>query len=826
MRHSHRSARWIAALALLGALAVPLDARTRKGDGFFNEARKAEAASDWDKALDLYEKALATDPGDMGYQMGARRARFQAAQRHVNTGQKLREKGQLDEALAEFQKAYAMDPSSGIAEQEIKRTLEIIERNRKLGAGLDPANRGLTPVELARKEELEQVARIEPPPELKSLSRQTINLRMSNQPPKVLYETVGKVAGINVVFDPEYRADPNAQKSASLELNNATLEEALDYLALTTKSFWKPLSANAIFVTNDSPTKHRDFDDSVVKVFYLSNLTTPQELAEVTTALRTVGNIKKVYQYNSLSVVIVRGTPDEVMLAEKLINDLDKPKSEVVVDVIVMEASRDKTRNLAAALASNGTPGINTGIQFSPTNPVVNSTTSTTGTTGTSTLSSTDESTLNSILSILQNQTTNSLTSTSTSSSSTSQPLISLNNLAKLSTHDFAVTLPGALLQAVMQDNTTRILQSPQVRAASGQKATLRIGDRVPIASGGMQPMGVGVGTTGYAGGLYTQVQYIDVGVNVDITPTVHGDKEVTLKAALEISSVTSYVNVGGISQPVIGQRKVEHEIRIREGEISLLGGLMQDQDTKSVAGVPGLMNIPGLKHLFQSSSVTRNKTELLIALIPHIVRTPGITDLNLRSVSVGNDTVTKLSYTPRQEPVAAAPEAPKPLAPAPAPAPAAQPARPPQQPAPAAQPDSVTRLLLRPAIAQTQAGGTIAIQLEIENANDLFSAPFHLKYDPQVLRLTEVKPGSLLSSDGQKAIFTRNILNDTGDATVNLNRMPDAGGISGSGVLASFTFQAIAPGTSMVTFSELTARNSKLLPIQAAIPQASVLIK
>ena len=831
MRHSHRWARWIAALALLCALGLSLDAKTRKGDGYFNEARKAEALSDWDKALDLYEKALATDPSDIGYQMGARRARFQAAQRHVNAGQKLREKGQLDEALAEFQKAYAMDPSSGIAEQEIKRTLEIMERNRKLGAGLNPADRGLTPVELARKEEIEEIGRIEPPPELKLVSRQTITLRMSNQPPKVLYETVGKVAGINVVFDPEYRTDPNAQHNASLEVNNATLEEALDYLALTTKSFWKPLSANAIFVTIDNPTKHRDFDDSVVKVFYLSNLTTPQELAEVTTALRTVGNIKKLYQYNSLNAVIVRGTPDEVMLAEKLINYLDKPKAEVVVDVIVMEASRDKTRNLAATLASNGAAGINTGIQFSPTNPVTINTTSTTGTTtttGTSNLSSTDEATLNSILSILQNQTSNSLNTTSTSSSSTAaQPLIALSNIAKLSTNDFAVTLPGALLQAVMQDNTTRILQSPQVRAASGQKATLRIGDRVPIASGGMQPMGVGVGTTGYAGGLYTQVQYIDVGVNVDITPTVHGDKEVTLKAALEISSVTGYNNVGGISQPVIGQRKVEHEIRIREGEISLLGGLMQDQDNKSVAGVPGLMNIPGVKHLFQSSTVTRSKTELLIALIPHIVRTPGITDLNLRSVSAGNDAITKLSYAPRQEPGAAAPEAPKPAASTAAPAPMAQPpAKPPLQLAPAAQTDAATRFTLSPAITQAQPGGAITIQLEIANAQDLFSAPFHLKYDPQILRLAEVKPGNLLSSDGQKAIFTRNILNDTGDATVNLSRMPDAGGIGGSGVLAVFSFQAIAPGACMVTFSELTARNSKLLPIQAAIPQASVLIK
>jgi general secretion pathway protein D len=812
----------VAAAVLLLAVAGPLDARTRKGDTLLAEARKAEQKKDWDKALELYEKALARDPGDVSYQMGARRVRFQAAQAHVDLGQKFREKGQLDEALAEFQKAYAIDPSSAIAEQELKRTLEMIERNKKSGVGLAPADRGLTPTELARKQELEKIARIEAPPELKPLSRQPINLRMASQPPKVLFETVGKVAGINVLFDPEYRGDPNAQRNASLELNNSTLEDALDYLAMLTKSFWKPLSSNAIFVTNDNPAKHRDYDESVVKVFYLTNLTTPQELAEVTTALRTVVVVRKVYQYNSLNAVIVRGTPDEVMLCEKLINDLDKPKSEVVVDVIVMEASKNKSRNLAAAIASSGTAGLNAPITFSPRNPVLLG-----GSTSSSSSSTTDatQTTLNSILSAIQNLNSggySNLNNSSSSSSSSTQQLMSLARIAKISTNDFSITMPGALLQAVLSDSGTKIVQSPQVRAASGQKATLRIGDRVPIASGGMQPMGVG-GTVGGYGGLYSQFQYLDVGVNVDITPTVHGEKEVTLKVVLEISSVTDHVNIGGISQPIIGQRKVEHEIRIREGEVSLLGGLMQDQETKSVAGVPGLMSIPIVKHLFQSQSVTKSSSELLIALIPHIVRTPGITDLNLRTIAAGNDTVVRLSYAPRQEPVATAPEAPKPALAAPGPAPA------PAQPVPAAAPappEAATRLLLRPASAQAQVGTAVTIQLEVENAKDLFAAPFHLKYDPQVLRLIEVKPGSLLSSDGQKIVFTRNILNDSGDATVNLNRMPGTGGIGGSGPLATFTFQAVNPGVTVVTFSELTARNSQLQPIQAGIPRASVMIK
>ncbi|MGE5568805.1 MAG: cohesin domain-containing protein [Rhodospirillales bacterium] len=810
-----RSAILIAAVALMLATSGGIDARTKKGDKFFNEGRKAEQSKQWDTALELYGKALAEDPNDVGYQMGARRVRFQAAQVHVQQGQKLREGGQLEQALAEFQKAYAMDPSSAVAVQEIRQTLEMIERNKKAaerGAELPPETRKLTAAELARQQELERISRLQPPPELKPLSRQPLNLRMSNQPPKVLFETVGKLAGINVLFDPDYRSDPAAQRPASIELNNSTLEEALDYLSLITKSFWKPLSENAILVTNDNQAKRRDYEESVVKVFYLSNLTAPQELQEITTTLRTVGNIRKVFQVNSLNAVIVRGTADEVNLAEKLVADLDKPRAEVVVDVIVMEASRNKTRDLAATIASQGVPGINAPILFTPRNPVL--------------LGGDDKNGdgngdgdgnpgLNSVLSGIGGL-----------SAGSTQQLISLARIGKISTNDFSITLPGALLQAMMQDSQTKILQSPQVRAANGQKATLRIGDKVPIASGGVQPFGgTGIGI----GSLYSQFQFVDVGVNVDVTPVVHGNQEVTLKTVLEISSVRDRIDIGGISQPIIGQRKVELELRLREGEVSLLGGLMQDQDTKSVSGVPGLMSVPGLGRLFSSHSTVRSTSELLIALVPHIVRTPGITDLNLRPVAAGNDNVTKLSYAPRQEAQPPAPEGPKPPAPAPA-APAQEPGAPPQAAPPAAQPapqpDGALRLSLRPPVMQPQVGSTFTILLEAENARDLFAAPFRLKFDPQVLRLNEIQAGGLLGGDGQRIIFTRNILNDTGDATVNLNRMPGTGGVSGSGTLAVFTFQALKPGNATITFTDLTPRNSQLQPVQASIPQAVVNVK
>jgi len=238
------------ATALVLAFASVGDAHTRKGDKFLAEGAVAESHKDWDAALDAYEKAIAEDPADVAYQIAIKRVRFQAGQMHVNAGEKMRNAGEIDKALAEFQKAYAIDPSSDVAEQELKKTLAMIERNRERGAELTPKERTLTPAELAADQEKEKLARLMAPAVLKPLSAQPINLRMANQPAKVLYETVGKLAGINVVFDPDYASDPNARRNTSVDLNNSTLDDALDYLATMTHTFWKPLSANASSTSN------------------------------------------------------------------------------------------------------------------------------------------------------------------------------------------------------------------------------------------------------------------------------------------------------------------------------------------------------------------------------------------------------------------------------------------------------------------------------------------------------------------------------------------------------------------------------------------------
>ncbi len=316
--------------------------------------------------------------------MAVEKTRFQASQFHVEQGLKIRGEGRLGDALIEFERAYAIAPGSSAAEQEMRRTREMIERERRrveeTGKEAPPEERALTPAEEARRENNDKLARILPVPELKPLNQDPIRLRM-NGTPKLLFETVAKLAGLNVIWDPEYQ--PQVRGNVSVEFENATLEEALDYIGVLTKSYWKPLSPNTIFITMDNPNKRRDYEDQVAKVFYLQNVNGPQELQEIVNAVRSVADIQRFFPYNSQNAIIAKGSADQIALAEKILHDLDKPKNEVVVDIIVMEASSVYTRQLTAALASTG---LNVAGTFTPRTSIQTVTTPTTTTrTGTGT---------------------------------------------------------------------------------------------------------------------------------------------------------------------------------------------------------------------------------------------------------------------------------------------------------------------------------------------------------------------------------------------------------------------------------------------------------
>ena len=262
--------------------------------------------------------------------------------------------------------------------------------------------------------------------------------------------------------------------------------------------------------------------------------------------MRTILEVSRIQQLPSQGAIVVRGTPDQMALAQKLVDDLDKAKPEVLIEVAIMQVSRDKMRNLGVS------PPTNVSVALQPN---INNSTTTTGTTAT----------------------TGTTTSTTGSTNG-----INLNTLANLNATDFQVTIPQATATALLSDSNTKIVQNPQIRALDGQKATLKIGDRVPVATGSFQP---GIGGVGINPLVNTQFQYLDVGVNIDITPRVHAGREVSLKLSMDVSAVTSFQNIGGISQPVIGQRKIEHEIRLKDGEVNLLGGILEDQQTRGADG-------------------------------------------------------------------------------------------------------------------------------------------------------------------------------------------------------------------------------------------------
>jgi general secretion pathway protein D len=204
-----------------------------------------------------------------------------------------------------------------------------------------------------------------------------------------------------------------------------------------------------------------------------------------------------------------------------------------------------------------------------------------------------------------------------------------LNSFTSLHAGDFSVSISGASFSLLASDSDTKVIQRPEIRAIDSEKSSLKIGDRVPIATGSFQ--------SGLGGSVNTQFQYLDVGVNVDITPYIHADRSVTLKMSLEISSVAGVQNVGGFSQPTIGQRRIEHEARLADGEVNLIGGILEDTDTNSMSGYPWLTKIPILKYLFGQDTKERQQSEIVFAITPHIIRGGEVTDENLRMVDIGS---------------------------------------------------------------------------------------------------------------------------------------------------------------------------------------------
>ena len=588
----------------LFVLAFSLPGNADQASNAYKLGTHAEANNQYEQAYDAYAEAHTLKPKDPNYFAAYVRLRFYVAVEDVRAGQQLRDAGKLQEALAKFNRAAEVDETNFYAKEEARRTDEMIRKQARREQSIPEIKSPLA--KLAED--------AGGPVELAAISSTLINVRLSESS-NLVYKTIGKLAGVNVLFDSDYKP-----QKMSIELNDVTLREALDMVALQSKTFWLATSTNTILVAADTPTKRKELQGTVMKAFYMRNAATPAELQEAANTLKGILDISRVQLIPAQSAIILRGTPDQMVFAEKLLTDIDKPKSEVVIDVVVLQVSRSKMLTLGAV------PPTTVSVQL--TSP--SASTTTTVTTGSG----------------------NTATGTSTSGGG-----FNLNNLRYLNGTNFAITIPPYSFTALAGDSNTKVLQKPELWAIDNQKATLKIGDRIPIATGSFGASG---GTQGYGALVNTQFQYIDVGVNIDITPHIHNDHEVTLKMTLEISSVTGTQNIGGINQPTIGQRRIELESRLRDGEVNLVGGILEDTESQSLSGYPGLLKVPILKYFFAQDAKQRQENEIIFAIMPHIVRSQELTDENLRLVDLGAGNSVSVRHTdPRKSAGTSTPESP-----------------------------------------------------------------------------------------------------------------------------------------------------------------------
>jgi general secretion pathway protein D len=436
----------------------------------------------------------------------------------------------------------------------------------------------------------------------------------------------------------------------------------------------------------------------------------------------------------------------------------------------------------------------------------------------------------------------NSTTTNSTGTTTTTQTNngVTLQQLTHLNQNDVVFTLPGATANFLLTDTSTKILQNPELRGVDGQSAKLKIGDRVPVATGSFQA-GVGVGSTAGAGFVNplvnTQFQYIDVGVNLDITPHVHPNHDISMKVSVEVSAVTGQSSIGGITQPIISQRKVEHEIRLKEGEVSILGGLISRVDTKTLNGWPGLARIPVMRYLFSTDNVERQEDDVLIVLTPRIVRMPDWAKLNLRAISAGTESLPGARRemdvkAPTSNPAPQANPAPQgpagvvptsPLAPAQANPSPVTPANP--GTAPQAQ-VSGPRIRFEPSTMNLSPGQTTTIGVVVDNVTDLFSVPMLLQYNPSIIHVEEVRHGGFLSGGTQEIAIVQRADNDHGQAIISATRQPNTAGVNGSGTLLGVVVKGIAPGTTNLSIVQVNAKDSQQKPIPLVTSEATIKVQ
>ena len=783
-------------------------------------------AGDLDGAVAAYRKAVQEAPENATYKIALQRAMQSASQAHMGKAREYEQQDQLEAALGEYKLASEYDPTNRLASSKVL-DLERIIRERAEAARPKPQ------IELAR----ERARAASQPTPLLNFTTRLPQVRFNNTSLREILNFIGQATGVNVTFDRQYQ-----DRNYTVQLDGVTLEQALSQILSVNSLSYKVLSERSILIFEDTAQKHQQYDDQVIQTFYLSNADATELAQILSQAFRPPGiAIQPAIAPNKAqNSITIRGTASVVQIFEKLIQQNDKPRAEIVVDVEIMEVSRQRVKQYGLNLSEYALGGI-----FSPEVSPNGTTTAATPTTG---------------------GVTTPITTPAASSAGrgpsqvTSPPPFNLNTITRgVSTADFYAAVPTAIVKFLESDTNTKLVAKPQLRGAEGTKLTFKVGDQIPVITTSYLP----VATGGAGQNPLSSYNYKDVGVTVEMTPRVTLENEILLDISVINNSRSADVIIAGVNIPSFGNREVNVRLRLRDGESNLLAGLLREDERKSLNGFPGAIHVPVLKQLFSGNDESITQTDIVMLLTPHIVRGPNITEQDLKPIYIGSQQTFGVGGNPpllAPTPEPAAPPAPAPaptqprigqqtpqgtitvppgatpvpgtvVVPNPAPPPpTATPINPPAQaaappPAPV-QPEAIptpapprdaaapadtaatsspglggAQVIISPPAATLRVGqGPYNIPLSVTGAQRLSTVTLTLTYDPRLLRVRTVQEGSFLRSGGANVTFSQQV--NAGRIDIIISRGADATGVSGTGVLAAILFDAIAPGNATLTAS------------------------
>jgi general secretion pathway protein D len=748
---------------LAAVLAAALASEGCAAKWAYRKGKQEAEKGNWDLAVARFTKALREDPDNIGYKIALERAKVQASRYHYAEGKKHLAAGQLERAADEFDIATKYDPSN----QSVLDELTLVrDRIRKQEAERER----LADFE-AMKDRVE-AARV-PVPVLSPRSTAPITLRFTEVGLEKVFESLGKVAGVNILFDEGFR-----DKKATVNLTNVSFEEALDRITFVNRLFYKVLDQNTVIVVPDSAANRRKYDEVLVRTFYIQNA----ELKEVEAIVKTVvGPTAKVGSNPTLGALTITGTVDELALAQRIVDSHDKARGEVLVELEILEVNRTRLKQYGIELSN-----YSASVTFAPT-----------GATG-----ELDDGGFTNVRAHL---------------------------LSSLNLADFVVSIPSTLLVRFLQtDANVRILASPRLRAAEGKKTTLRIGTEVPVPVTTFQTT---ASVPGQAFTPATSFQYRNVGVNLELTPRVHASGEITLEMAAEFSLLGPTAVLAGQELPTFLTRNMNGTLRFIDGQTNLVGGLLTQRETSSFVGILGMQSIPILNKL-GSNRKEKEDTEILISITPHLVRAPKVTEEDLTSLHVGTRELVRVpgarpplfgeeepapepSPAPGASPPAGARPEPRPTPPPasgtqippgpPLPVPSPLPSPVPEEgPPPGAEPETgaIAAAVFSPPVVQLKLNTTSAASVVLMGAKDVMRADISLTYDPALVEAVDVTTGSLLTVDGATVGIEKSM--EPGRIRASLTRPT---GVAGSGAVATFTFRGVGAGKSPLTLEALTVR-------------------